>query len=71
MDATITKLMLFGAFAPIVEGLEALIHMSELSTERVGDPSEVVRVGDTVTLRVVGIDQERRRPSLAIRQAGR
>jgi len=71
VDATITKLMPFGAFARIAEGLEGLIHVSELSVERVADPAEVVRVGDAVKVRVVGIDQERRRLSLSIRQAGR
>jgi len=70
LDATITKLMPFGAFARIAEGLEGLIHVSELAPERVNDPSEVVRVGDSVRVRVVGIDQERRRLSLSIRQAG-
>jgi len=71
VDATITKLMPFGAFARIAEGLEGLIHVSELSVERVADPAEVVRVGDAVKVRVVGIDQERRRLSLSIRHAGR
>jgi small subunit ribosomal protein S1 len=70
LDATVTKLMPFGAFARIAEGLEGLIHVSELSPERVNDPSEVVHVGDGVRVRVVGIDPERRRLSLSIRQAG-
>ena len=71
VNATITKPMPFGAFARIAEGLEGLIHMSELSPERVGDPSEVVKVGDRTTVRVVGVDPERRRLFLVIRQAGR
>jgi small subunit ribosomal protein S1 len=70
LNATITKLMPFGAFARIGDGLEGLIHVSELGPERVSDPSEVVHVGDNVRVRVVGIDQERRRLSLSIRQAG-
>ena len=69
VDATITKLMPFGAFARIAEGLEGLIHVSELAADRVADPSDVVRVGDTVKVRVVGIDAERRRLSLSVRQA--
>ncbi len=70
-EATITKLMAFGAFARIAEGLEGLIHVSELSSERVADPADVVHVGDRVNVRVVGIEPERRRLSLSIRQAGR
>lgn len=71
LDATVTKLMPFGAFARIAEGLEGLIHVSELSAEHVADPADVVHVGDRVNVRVVGIDPERRRLSLSIRQAGR
>lgn len=71
VDATITRLMPFGAFARIAEGLEGLIHVSELSTERVTDPADAVKVDDVVRVRVVGIDPERRRLSLSIRQAGR
>ncbi|MDE3112992.1 MAG: S1 RNA-binding domain-containing protein [Chloroflexota bacterium] len=70
-DATITKLMPFGAFARIAEGLEGLVHVSELSTEHVADPADVVHLGDHVKVRVVGIEPERRRLSLSIRQAGR
>jgi len=71
LDATITRLMPFGAFARIGEGLEGLIHVSELSDHRVADPSQAVRVGDGVRVRVVGIDHDRRRLSLSLRQAGR
>jgi small subunit ribosomal protein S1 len=71
VDATITKLMPFGAFARIADGLEGLIHVSELAMERVADPADVVKVGDAVKVRIVGIDPERRRLSLSVRQAGR
>lgn len=70
VDATITRLMPFGAFARIAEGLEGLVHISELSEARIADPSEVVRVGDHVLVRIVRIEPERRRLSLSIRQAG-
>jgi len=69
LDATITRLMPFGAFARIAEGLEGLIHVSELARERVADAADAVRVGERVRVRVVGIDPERRRPSLSMRQA--
>jgi small subunit ribosomal protein S1 len=68
-DAEITRLMAFGAFARIGEGLEGLIHVSELASQRVAEPGDAVHVGDRVRVKVVGIDQERRRLSLSIRQA--
>ena len=68
-DAEITRLMPFGAFARIGEGLEGLIHVSELAAHRVGEPGDAVQVGNKVRVLVVGIDQERRRLSLSIRQA--
>ncbi len=68
-DAVITRVMVFGAFARIGDGLEGLIHVSELATHRVADPGEAVQVGSPVRVKVVGIDQERRRLSLSIRQA--
>ena len=70
-DATITRLMPFGAFARLAEGLEGLIHVSELAPYRVGTPGDVVQPGDAVRVRVVGIDPERRRLSLSVRQAER
>jgi small subunit ribosomal protein S1 len=68
-DAVITRLMPFGAFARVAEGLEGLVHISELAHERVAQPSDVVKVGDAVRVRVVGVDDERRRLSLSIRQS--
>lgn len=71
VDAVITRLMPFGAFARIADGLEGLIHISELADHRVNDPGDVVAVGQATRVRVVGIDEERRRLSLSIRQADR
>jgi len=68
-DAEITRLMPFGAFARIAEGLEGLIHVSELAAYRVAEPGDAVQVGNKVRVKVVGIDPERRRLSLSIRQA--
>lgn len=71
VDAVITRLMPFGAFARIADGLEGLIHISELADHRVTEPADVVAVGDETRVRVVGVDHERRRLSLSIRQAER
>lgn len=68
-DAEITRLMPFGAFARIGDGLEGLIHVSELAAQRVAEPGDAVQVGDRVRVKVVGVDPERRRLSLSIRQA--
>jgi small subunit ribosomal protein S1 len=68
-EARITRLMAFGAFARIGDGLEGLIHVSELAPHRVAEPADAVAVGDQVRVKIVGIDPERRRLSLSIRQA--
>jgi small subunit ribosomal protein S1 len=68
-DAEITRLMPFGAFARIGDGLEGLIHVSELAAQRVAEPADAVQVGDHVRVKIVGVDPERRRLSLSIRQA--
>jgi small subunit ribosomal protein S1 len=68
-DAEITRLMAFGAFARIADGLEGLVHVSELAPQRVAEPGEAVQVGEHVRVKVVGIDMARRRLSLSIRRA--
>jgi small subunit ribosomal protein S1 len=68
IEGTITHLTKFGAFARIGDDLEGLIHVSELSDQRVGHPKEVVKEGETLTLRVIKIDPERRRIGLSRRK---
>ncbi|RPI30788.1 MAG: S1 RNA-binding domain-containing protein [Chloroflexota bacterium] len=68
VEGTITHLTKFGAFARLGEDLEGLIHVSELSEQRVSHPKEVVKEGDVVTLRVIKIDPERRRIGLSLRK---
>lgn len=68
VEGTITHLTKFGAFARISEDLEGLIHVSELSEQRVNHPKEVVKEGDVVTMRVIKIDPERRRIGLSLRK---
>jgi small subunit ribosomal protein S1 len=67
---TITKLTKFGAFARVqgAEDTEGLIHISELSDERVENPRSVVQEGQEVTLRVVKIDPEKRRLGLSLKR---
>lgn len=66
---TITNIAKFGAFARIDEGVEGLIHISELADRAVTNPSEVVSEGQEYTLKVLGIDMQRKRVSLSLRQA--
>ena len=69
LDATVTRVMPYGAFARVPQGIEGLIHISEIAPRRIATPAEVVRPGDLVRVRVVAIDVERRRLSLSVRQA--
>ena len=69
VEGTITHLTDFGAFAKLGDrDLEGLIHISELSPDRVEHPKEVVQVGDTRTLRIINIDREKFRIGLSLRK---
>jgi small subunit ribosomal protein S1 len=70
VEGTITHLTKFGAFARIGDDpdLEGLIHISELSEERIAHPKEVVKEGDKVTLRVIKLEPERKRIGLSLRK---
>jgi small subunit ribosomal protein S1 len=69
VDATVTRVMPYGAFARVSSGIEGLIHVSEIAPRRISSPAEVVQSGDLVRVRVVAIDPDRRRLSLSMRQA--
>jgi small subunit ribosomal protein S1 len=66
---TVTKLVNFGAFVRVEEGLEGLIHISELSNQRVAHPGDVVKEGDTLNLKIISLDSERHRLGLSLKQA--
>ena len=68
VEGTITHLTKFGAFARLDEDLEGLIHISEISEQRVTHPKEVLHEGDVVTLRVIKIEPERHRIGLSLRK---
>ncbi len=67
VKGTVTKIAPFGAFARIEDGVEGLIHLSELPAG-VQDPKQILREGQEVTVRILRIDAERRRLGLSIRQ---
>lgn len=68
VDATITKLTNFGAFARIDNRIEGLIHISEIADRNIGHPKEVVSEGEEVKVRIIHIDPERRRMGLSMKQ---
>ncbi|NME90329.1 30S ribosomal protein S1 [Corynebacterium stationis] len=65
----VTKLVPFGAFVRVEEGIEGLVHISELAQRHVEVPDQVVNVGEEVMVKVIDIDLERRRISLSVKQA--
>lgn len=67
--STVTQLANFGAFARIEDGIEGLIHVSELSEQRIGHPRQVVAEGQDMILRIIRIDPQRRRMGLSLRRA--
>ena len=70
VEATVTKLAQFGAFARIMDDyeLEGLIHISEMSDDRVNHPREVLRPGQAVALRIIRVDPEQRQIGLSLKQ---
>ncbi len=70
VEATVTRLTDFGAFVELEPGLEGLVHVSELSNQRVRTPADVVKEGQTVAVRVMEVDGEARRISLSMRSSG-
>ena len=67
VEAKITKLTEFGAFAELEDGIEGLIHISELSPDRVEDPSQVVKVGEIHKTEIISIDPVDRKIALSIK----
>ena len=65
----VTKLVPFGAFVRVADGIEGLVHISELAERHVELPEQVVTVGTEIFVKVIDIDLERRRISLSLKQA--
>ena len=63
-----TKVVTFGAFVEILQGVEGLVHISELAERHIENPREIVSQGDHVLVRIIEIDAERRRLSLSMKQ---
>ena len=69
IEGKVTKLVPFGAFVELGDGIEGLVHISEMAPRHVDIPSQVCNVGDTVQVKVMDVDLDRRRISLSMKEA--
>src|SRR6201747_2998625 len=68
LEGKVTKVVTFGAFVEILDGVEGLVHISELAQHHVENPREIIQPGDPVRVKILEIDSERRRLSLSIKR---
>src|SRR5438132_12515483 len=68
LEGTVTKVVTFGAFVEILDGVEGLVHISELASHHVESPREIVHPGDEIRVKILEIDSERRRLSLSAKR---
>jgi len=68
LEGVVTKVVTFGAFVEILDGVEGLVHISELAQRHVENPREIIQPGDEVRVKILEIDAERRRLSLSIKR---
>ncbi len=68
VDGKVTKIVAFGAFVQILPGVEGLVHISELAQHHVESPAEVVRPGDELKVKILEVDDSRRRLSLSVKR---
>ena len=67
LDGTVRNVIDFGAFVDIGVHLDGLVHISEMADRFIRHPSEVVKVGDVVSVRVIGVDLKKKRISLSMK----
>jgi len=68
LEGKVTKVVTFGAFVEILDGVEGLVHISELAQHHVENPREIIEPGNEVRVRILEIDSERRRLSLSVKR---
>jgi len=68
LKGKVTRIVKFGLFVQINEDLEGLVHISELSDEPVKKPSDVAKIGDELTVRIIDIDLDKRRMAFSVKQ---
>jgi small subunit ribosomal protein S1 len=69
LEGKVTKLVSFGTFVELGDGIEGLVHISEMATKHIVSPAQVAHVGDVVHVKVMDVDPERRRISLSMKSA--
>lgn len=69
IEGKVTKIVPYGAFVEVADGIEGLVHISEMAHYHVQQPQQVVSVGDRIRVKVIEVDVTRRRISLSIKQA--
>lgn len=71
VEGTVTKLANFGAFVELAKNIEGMIHVSELSDERIVHPESVVKVGDVVKAEIINVNMKERKISLSVKSLNR
>lgn len=69
VDGTVVRVVDFGAFVELQPGVEGLVHISEISEERIAKPSDVLKAGDAVKVKILDIDNAKSKISLSIKEA--
>ena len=67
VQGTVVRINDFGAFVELEPGLDALVHISKISHDRIEHPSQVLTVGEEVTAKILSVDEEKKRISLSIK----
>lgn len=68
VQGVVKRLVNFGAFVEIEEGVEGLVHISQIANRHIGTPQEVLEVGQTITAKVLSVDEEEKRISLSMKE---
>lgn len=68
VEGTVKRLVNFGAFVEVLPGVEGLVHISQISTEHIGTPQEVLSVGQTIKVKVLDVNEKDKRVSLSIKE---
>ena len=69
VEGEVTRVVDFGAFIKLEDGIEGLVHISQLAEHHVNNPAEIVRPGDTVQVKIVTLDERARRIGLSVKEA--
>ena len=68
VNVTIKNMTTFGAFAEVTKGVEGLIHISQISTERIAKPEDKLTIGEKINAKIIGLDKENHKMELSIRE---